>query len=88
MFPIGPGMSDVPRARKTAKEIARRHTIRAIKKQAALMDQAESEAVQLAASQALLNRGWGQPTQDHEISGKDGGPIVVVTGVPRDDDAA
>jgi hypothetical protein len=34
---------------------------------------------------ALLDRGWGRPMQAVEHTGSEGGPILIVTGVPRAD---
>jgi hypothetical protein len=84
MFPIGPGASDVPRARKSAKEIARRHTLRAIKRINSLID-AESEAVQLGAANAILDRGWGKPSQHMEVEGKLTLEALVTTSMKVDD---
>ena len=36
-----------------------------------------SESAQVAASVALLDRGWGKPAQRQEISGALGGPPVL-----------
>jgi hypothetical protein len=35
----------------------------------------ESEAARVTAASALLDRGYGKPTQSHEHTGADGGPI-------------
>ncbi len=65
------------KARPSVRELARRHTKIAIQRIKQLCDGAESEAVQLGAANSLLDRGWGRPTQ--EITGADGGPLVVLT---------
>lgn len=85
-MPIGlaPGASMPYRAKPSAKEQARRHTKRAIARLAHLVDGAESEAVQRAAAVDLLDRAWGRPTQ--EITGADGAPLLVITGVARAED--
>jgi hypothetical protein len=36
-------------------------------------------ATQLAAAEAILDRGYGKPPQAVEIAGKDGGPVVTET---------
>jgi hypothetical protein len=36
------------------------------------------------AANSLLDRGWGKPTLP--VSGEDGGPIFIVTGVERAND--
>ncbi len=63
---------------KTAPEIkalAREHGEEAINTLVDLMRNAESEMVRERAAMDLLDRGIGKPVQ--EITGGDGGPIVV-----------
>lgn len=75
-----------PKGDAQVKELARAHTVAAIK---ALVDalKADSERTRVAAAEALLDRGWGKPAL--AITGEGGeGPvkIVVTTGVARADD--
>lgn len=58
-------------------ELARSHTdiaIAALKRIAG--DPNVPPAASVAASVALLDRGWGKPTQPTELTGKDGAPLV------------
>lgn len=48
--------------------LAREHTETAIKHLAKLMLSAESEAAQVQAANALLDRGWGKPAQEMTIN--------------------
>ena len=55
-------------------ELAREHTPAAVAKLAHIMNKGKSEASCIAAASALLDRGWGKPTQP--LSGdKDAPPI-------------
>lgn len=71
-----------PKARlddgRTLAEVAREHTVEAVK---ALVDVVQSEqssdSAKVAAATAILDRGWGRPTQALEHTGKDGGPIEI-----------
>lgn len=69
------------------KSIARQHTARAIAVLAGIMDEPKAPpAARVAAITALLDRGWGKPTQP--VSGDDDAPgiSIIVTGVKRDGD--
>lgn len=50
------------------QELAREKTETAIKKIIDLMDFSEDEGVQLRAAQAILDRGWGKPSQQMDLS--------------------
>lgn len=65
-----------PRGFKAARELARRHTVEALETLIALMRSSRSEQVQLAAANAILDRGWGKPTQALSVEGEDGNPTV------------
>lgn len=60
------------------RSLARAHTERALQTLAGIMDQPKAPyAARVAASEALLNRGWGKPAQAQ--AGPDGeGPIEHV----------
>lgn len=78
-MPFEPGQSGNPTGRpkksNKAAGMAREHTDKAI---AVLVDKLASEKddVQIKAAVELLNRGWGKPTEFHEITGEDGEPIL------------
>ena len=77
----GPGRPRIP---DDIKEAARAYTHSAL---TTLGDVCEgrrmSPSARVAAAQALLDRGYGRPAQAVELSGADGGAIViqVVTGI-------
>jgi hypothetical protein len=54
--------------------MAKKHTAKAINKMAELMENAESQGIQLAAAIALYDRAWGRPRQTIEL--KDSEPAV------------
>lgn len=56
-------------------ELARQHTTDALKTLVKIATAGESEAARVTAANALLDRGYGKPTQAVEHSGRDGGPI-------------
>ena len=73
---------------KTPTEIAslaRSHTESALNVLSAIMNARNAApSARVAAAAALLDRGWGKPTQSHE--GVEGGaPILIRTNVPRKD---
>jgi hypothetical protein len=58
------------------RSLARRHTESAIKVLAGIMNEPDAPpAARVQAAQALLDRGWGKPTQ--AITGADGGPLTI-----------
>jgi hypothetical protein len=57
------------------KALARKWTKPALRRLAHIMRHGETEGACVAAAIALLDRGWGKPSQ--EITGKDGGPIEL-----------
>lgn len=67
---------------KSISELARAHTEVALKALVKIATRGESEAAVVSASTALLDRGWGKPTQP--ISGDDERPPIeyVVWPVP------
>lgn len=67
------------------RELARKHTEEAIQTLAAIMrDKNENSRARVAAAEAILDRGWGKPTQPVAGDG-DGGPLRVVWELPRPD---
>src|SRR5215469_12410781 len=73
-----PGTSGNPGGRPAAlaevKQLARQHTALAIQKLAHIAENGHSEMAQIAAANALLDRGWGRPVQP--VSGDDEMPSV------------
>lgn len=65
-----------PKGEGEVRDLAKAYTKEAINKLANWMRSNNSKA-SVAASMALLDRGWGRPAQAVELSGKDGGPITV-----------
>ena len=74
-------------SRPTFKSLAKAERIDRLKEmQWALAHEAEQEAVRLAAMDKLLDREEGKAAQHTIMTGAAGGPLIVVTGVPRADD--
>jgi hypothetical protein len=77
-----PGSSPNPGGRPAlltdVRNLARQHTPAAIAKLAHIMEKGKSEQACIAAASALLDRGWGRPTQP--IAGDDDMPAVGVSG--------
>lgn len=65
------------------KSLARSHTETAVNTLVGIMNQSEAPAAaRVTAAQALLDRGWGKPTQP--LSGDDeGDPIKLVQRIER-----
>jgi hypothetical protein len=59
----------------TIAELARGHTKAALDALVTIAKSGESEGARVSAATAILDRGYGKPTQAHEHSGRDGGPI-------------
>jgi hypothetical protein len=77
-MPFVKGQSGNPAGRKAElgqaaelKLLCRAHTVEAVN---ALVAALADDKTRVAAAVALLDRGWGKPTQ--EITGADGGPLV------------
>ena len=75
-----PGASGNPGGRPGAlsdvRELAREHTPAAVVKLAHIMEKGKSEQACIAAASALLDRGWGRPTQP--IAGDDELPSIGI----------
>lgn len=58
------------------RSLARAHTGKAVRVLASIMSSADAPpAARVSAASAILDRGWGKPTQT--IAGEDGAPIAV-----------
>jgi len=77
-----PGASPNPGGRPAGmaevRDLARSYTAIAIEKLAHLVQHAKSEQASIAAASALLDRGWGRPTQP--IAGDDDMPAIGING--------
>jgi len=71
----------MPKAKRVIdlKSLARGYTETAIKTLGGIAENGESEAARVAASTALLDRGWGKPSAIVEHTGKDGASEIRVT---------
>jgi hypothetical protein len=72
-----PGSKDKATATQVAtlSDLARAHTETAINVLVQVAQASESDAARVSAANAILDRGYGKPTQLNEHTGKDGGPI-------------
>ena len=75
-----PGASGNPGGRPAAlaevRQLSRQHTALAVQTLAHIVEHGHSEMAQIAAANALLDRGWGRPTQP--VSGDDDMPSVGI----------
>ncbi|MEO9633074.1 MAG: hypothetical protein ABJG14_21860 [Sulfitobacter sp.] len=60
---------------KTISELAKDHAPAALKALVQVATRGKSEAARVSAASAILDRGYGKPSQSHEVTGKDGKPI-------------
>ena len=65
-----------PKALTGLRDLARTHTEMALKRLAEIADTGESEQARVAACQALLDRGWGKPQQQVDLT--TGGKTLVI----------
>lgn len=61
----------------TLSDLARAHTADALKVLVEVATQGASEAARVSAAVAILDRGYGKPSQSIELGGPDGGPVQV-----------
>ena len=62
--------------------LARQHTDRAIQVLAGIMDNGATEQARIAASLALMDRGWGKPSQPIDGDGE-GGAVELLHRIER-----
>lgn len=83
-MPWEKGQSGNPAGRKAEddgniRDLSRAHTEEAVRTLVKNL-KAKSERTQVAAAEALLDRGWGKPKQDIDLQGKAGLTIFVDLG--------
>lgn len=65
--------------KRTLTDIARSHTEEAVRTLVAVMKDATApHAAKISASNSILDRAWGKPSQSVQHSGPNGGPIQTV----------
>lgn len=62
----------------TLSDLARQHTTVALQALVTVATKSESDSAKVAAANAILDRAYGKPTQSHEHTGRNGGPISTV----------
>lgn len=69
-----------PKETKDVRDLARQYTEQAVLKLVYWMNQGANPRASVAACTALLDRAWGKPAQELELSAKDGAslPIQVI----------
>ena len=72
-----------PRVNADVMAILQAASPKAAKKLIQLLE-AKSEDMQFKAALAIMDRVCGKPVQRQEVTGKDGGPMYIVTSVDRD----
>lgn len=76
--PAGSRDSATVEQKVTLQELARQHTDLAIGVYVKVATEGESESARVAAASAILDRGYGKPSQAMELTGADGGPIETM----------
>ena len=72
------------KAKADIRSLARSHTRAAIETLKGVMNQKNAPAsARISAAVALLDRGWGKPKEHHEVTGKDGAPLIPALNVTR-----
>ncbi len=67
----------MPKAKAEIRSLARAHTGSAIKNLVGIMNQPKAPAAaRIAAANAILDRGWGKPTQPH--TDDEGGSVKLI----------
>jgi len=86
--PFKPGQSGNPSGRpkipQEFKDLAKEHSISALKKVIFIMESGISDHKdQLRAAEIIMDRAWGKATQGMELSGPEGAPIEIATAAER-----
>lgn len=63
--------------RGTLEELARAHTSTALNVLVSVAQASDSDAARVSAANAILDRGYGKPSQAVEHTGPEGGPIEI-----------
>lgn len=71
-----------PKESAHLRELARTHTEIALNTLVDVAQYADDAGHRVQAACAILDRGYGKPTQGMEISGPEGGPIIAKLDVP------
>lgn len=61
----------------TLSDLARSHAPAALQTLVDVATSGQSESARVTAASALLDRGYGKPSQGVELTGKDGGPVEI-----------
>jgi len=75
-----------PKSAETVRDLARSHTELAVSALVAIAEGGQSESAKVAAATAILDRGWGRPTQP--VSGDDEMPPIGVSVAEREAEVA
>ncbi len=67
----------VSAAKRAIADMAKDHAEAALRTLADIASSGESESARVAAANAILDRAYGKPSQSHEHTGADGGPLVI-----------
>ena len=88
-MPFEPGKSGCPGGpgkrsdqERLVQRLAREHTVRALNRLVAIID-SENEKAAVAACNAVLDRGWGKPTQQVQLQDEAGLPIGITVSYGR-----
>jgi hypothetical protein len=76
--PKGKQSKTTIKAKATISELAQKHAPDALKALVEIATKGESESARVSAANALLDRGYGKPSQAHQHSGPNGGPIPTI----------
>lgn len=76
--PSGARSRATKQAKATLSELAQKHTATALQVLVDVAKKGESESARVAAANAILDRAYGKPSQSHEHTGRNGGPIQTV----------
>ena len=71
-----------PKAEENVRNLARSHTELAVATLVTIAESGQSETAKVAAATAILDRGWGRPTQP--LSGDDDAPPIGLSVIDRE----